>query len=105
MLPARLHTYLAPGGREMTRALNAVAIAPAHRAAPDIFTKEHAAMCRLAIEKWDALIESWYSDPITLVHGDSHLANCFEYASPDGPRMGMIDFQGLQWCKGIRDVQ
>lgn len=105
VLPARLHSYLAPGGRAMTRALNAAAIAPAHRAAPEIFTKKHAAMCRRAIEKWDALIESWYGDPLTLVHGDSHLANCFEYASPDGPRMGMVDFQGLQWCKGIRDVQ
>jgi hypothetical protein len=105
VLPARLHTYLAPGGREMTRALNAAAIAPAHKAAPDIYTKAHAAMCRRAIEKWDALIEAWYSDPLTLIHGDSHLANCFEYASPDGPRMGMVDFQGLQWCKGIRDVQ
>ena len=34
-----------------------------------------------------------------------HLANCFEYASDDGPRMGLLDFQGIQWCKGIRDVQ
>jgi aminoglycoside/choline kinase family phosphotransferase len=89
----------------MTRALNAAAIAPAHKAAPDIYTKEHAAICRRATEKWDALIEAWYSEPLTLIHGDSHLANCFEYASPDGPRMGLIDFQGLQWCKGIRDVQ
>jgi aminoglycoside/choline kinase family phosphotransferase len=105
VLPASLHTYLAPGGRAMTRALNASAIAPAHRAAGDLFTKEHADICRLAIEKWDPLIETWYSEPLTLIHGDSHLANCFEYATPGGPRMGMIDFQGLQWCKGIRDVQ
>ncbi len=105
LLPAALHTYLAPGGRAMTRALNAAAIAPAHKAAPDLFTKVHAEICRLAIRKWDALIESWYSEPLTLIHGDSHLANCFEYPAPDGPRMGMLDFQGLQWCKGIRDVQ
>ncbi|MCP5056575.1 MAG: hypothetical protein GY937_07575 [bacterium] len=50
-------------------------------------------------------IEAWYGEPLTLIHGDSHLANCFEYTTPDGPRMGMIDFQGAQWCKGIRDVQ
>lgn len=105
VLPTRLHTYLAPGGRQMTRALNAAAIAPAHRAAPEIFTKNHAELCHRATEKWDALIENWYGEPLTLIHGDSHLANCFEYASPDGPRMGMIDFQGMQWCKGIRDVQ
>jgi hypothetical protein len=105
VLPARLHTYLAPGGSGMTRALNASAIGPAHRAAPDLFARAHAELCGLAMEKWDALMEAWYSEPLTLIHGDSHLANCFEYPTPDGPRMGMIDFQGLQWCKGIRDVQ
>ena len=55
LFPARLHTYLAPGGRELTRALNASAIDPAHAAAPEIFTAEHAALCRRAIGKWDAL--------------------------------------------------
>jgi hypothetical protein len=105
LLPARLHTYLAPGGRAMTRALNAAAISGAHKAAPDLFTREHAELCRLAIHKWDRLVDAWYSEPLTLIHGDSHLANCFEYPTPEGPRMGMIDFQGLQWCKGIRDVQ
>jgi hypothetical protein len=105
LLPLRLHTYLAPGGRELTRALNTTSSGPAHRAAPDLFTKEHAALCRRAAEKWEALVEAWYGDPLTLVHGDSHLANCFEYPSPDGPRIGMLDFQGMHWCKGIRDVQ
>lgn len=105
LMPNRLHPYLAPGGREMTRALNAAAIAPAHRAAPDLFTADHAAICRRATEKWDALIDVWYGEPLTLVHGDSHLANFFEYPGPDGPRMGMIDFQGTHWCQGIRDVQ
>jgi hypothetical protein len=38
------------------------------------------------------------------VHGDSHLANCFEYAAGDGPRVGLLDFQGVHWSKGIRDV-
>ncbi|MDJ0852177.1 MAG: hypothetical protein QNK04_27725 [Myxococcota bacterium] len=104
-LPARLHTHLAPGNREMTRALNAASIAPARRAAPDLFRPEHAELCRLAIEKWDALTEVWYAEPLTLIHGDSHLANCFEYPTPEGPRMGMLDFQGLQWGQGVRDVQ
>jgi hypothetical protein len=89
----------------MTRALNSAAISPAHEAAPDLFTQDHMDVCRLAIEKWDALMDAWYSEPLTLIHGDSHLANCFEYPTPEGPRMGMIDFQGLQWCQGIRDVQ
>ena len=105
IFPIRLHTYLAPGGSEKSRALNASAIAPAHKAAPDIFTATHVDLCNRAIEKWDLLMEAWYSGPLTLIHGDSHLANCFEYPTPDGPQMGMIDFQGMQWCKGIRDVQ
>ncbi len=89
----------------MTRALNAGAIGKAHKAAPDIFKKEHVELCRQAVRKWGALIEAWYSEPLTLIHGDSHLANCFEYASQGGPRIGMLDFQGMQWCHGIRDVQ
>jgi len=105
LLPARLHTYLAPGGRERTRAMNAAAVAPAHRAAPEIFTQRHVAIFRAALAKWDALVDAWYAGPLTLIHGDSHLANCFEYATPNGPRMGMLDFQGIQWCHGIRDVQ
>jgi hypothetical protein len=105
ILPLRLHTYLSPGGPERTRALNVSAINPAHAKAPDIFTQEHAALCRMAIDKWDALMKAWYEGPLTLIHGDSHLANCFEYPSSDGPRMGLLDFQGIQWCKGIRDVQ
>jgi aminoglycoside/choline kinase family phosphotransferase len=105
LFPRRLHTYLAPGARRRTRALNAASIAPAHRAAPEVFTAKHAALCRRAVAKWDALIDAWYAEPLTLIHGDSHLANCFEYAGEGGPRMGMIDFQGMQWCHGIRDVQ
>jgi hypothetical protein len=105
LLPRRLHTYLAPGGREMTRALNGLSIGPAHKAAPDVFMARHVALCREAIQKWDALLEAWYGGALTLIHGDSHLANCFEHETPDGPRMGLIDFQGTHWCKGMRDVQ
>ena len=105
LIPHRLHTYLAPGGREMTRALNAASIGPACRAAPEIFTRRHAEIFRSATKKWDALIDVWYRDPLTLVHGDSHLANLFEFPGEDGPQMGLIDFQGMHWCQGIRDVQ
>lgn len=105
LLPLRLHPYLRPGGRGMTQALNAAAIDPAHRAAPEIFTKYHAEICQLAIQKWDLLMQVWFGEPLTLIHGDSHLANCFEYPTPQGPRMGLIDFQGVQWCHAMRDVQ
>ncbi|MBW2162161.1 MAG: hypothetical protein JRH14_19735, partial [Deltaproteobacteria bacterium] len=33
--------------------------------------------------------------------GDSHLGNFFV----TGDRMGMLDWQAVQWAKGIRDVQ
>jgi len=104
LLPAALHPFLGPRGRDVSRALNAAAIAPAHRAAPDIFSADCVEICRLAIAKWDELIDSWYGEPLTLIHGDSHYANYFEYRGGDGPRMGMLDFQGLQWCRSMRDV-
>jgi hypothetical protein len=105
LLPRSLHIYLRPGGRAFTRALNAAAIAPTRRAAPDVFLESHARLCRNAIAKWDALVDAWYEDPLTLIHGDSHLANCFEYERDGRKATGMIDFQGMQWCHGIRDVQ
>jgi len=105
LLPNRLHVFMAPGGRAKTRTLNAASIDPAHRAAPDLFSAEHAAICHRATQKWDALVDFWYGGLLTLIHGDSHLANCFEYQGPNGPQMGLIDFQGMQWGKGIRDVQ
>lgn len=105
LLPAELNTYLAPRSREMTRALNASALKPALRAAPDLLSPKLGETYRRAIEKWDALLEYWYTGPLTLVHGDSHLGNCFEYPTESGTRVGMIDFQAAHWSKGIRDVQ
>jgi hypothetical protein len=105
LLPRRLHPYLAPGARARSRALFEAALAPAQRKAPGIFGPEHVALCRRAVERWDALVDAWFAEPLTLVHGDSHLANCFEMATPDGPCMGLIDFQGLHWGQGVRDVQ
>lgn len=105
LLPKRLHTHLAPGGRARTRAMAEAAIGPTHRKAPDLFRAEHVALCRMAIRKWDRLVDVWFGGPLTLVHGDSHLANCFEYPTPDGLRVGLIDFQGLHWGQGVRDVQ
>lgn len=105
LLPLRLHPFLSPASRAITRALNAAAVGPCQRAAPSLFGPEHATLCRRALERWDALLAYWYREPLTLVHGDSHLANTFEYEAPDGPRIGMLDFQAVHWSKGIRDVQ
>jgi hypothetical protein len=105
LLPRRLHTHLAPGGRARSRAMLRASIAPAHRKAPDLLRAEHVEICRLAVEKWDPLVDVWFAEPLTLIHGDSHLANCFELATESGPKMGLLDFQGLHWGQGIRDVQ
>lgn len=105
LLPLRLHAHLAPGARARSRALAQAAIGPTHDKAPDVFTKDHVALCRLAVDKWDRLVDAWYVEPLTLLHGDSHLANCFEHEGPDGPRMGLLDFQGVHWGQGVRDVQ
>ncbi len=105
LLPLEFNTYLAPRSREMTRALNASALTPALRNAPELLSPELGETYRRAIQKWDALLDNWYSGPLTLVHGDSHLGNCFEYPTDAGTRVGMIDFQATHWSKGIRDVQ
>ena len=49
----------------------------------------------------ETLERAWYAEPLTLVHGDSPLGNFFE----TGDEMGMLDFPGAHWSKGIRDVQ
>ena len=51
--------------------------------------------------RWQDLQAWWYREPLTLVHGDSHIGNFFV----DGERMGMLDFQAAHWSKGIRDLQ
>ena len=105
LIPRRLHSHLSPGGRARSRAILAASIAPAHRKAPDLFRPEHVDLCRLAVAKWDALVDVWFAEPLTLVHGDSHLGNCFEVPGEGGPRIGLLDFQGLHWGQGMRDVQ
>ena len=105
LLPNEYNTFTAPRARGVTRALNGSALTPAHRAAPDLVPERLVETCRLALDRWDAVLEGWYGGPLTLVHGDSHLGNCFEYPAEDGPRVGMIDFQAVHWSKGMRDVQ
>lgn len=107
LLPLRLHAHLAPGARARSRALAEAAIAPCLRKAPDVFRAEHAALCRRALAQWDRLVDAWYAEPLTLLHGDSHVANCFEHPAADGTgtSVGLLDFQGVHWGRGVRDVQ
>jgi hypothetical protein len=104
LMPLDDHPYLGDRARRTTRALNAAAIDRSHRAAPEIFTDELAQTYRRTLDQWDAVTAAWFRGPRTLVHGDSHLANCFEYGPEGERRVGMIDFQGAHWSKGIRDV-
>jgi len=105
LLPGSFNTYRAIRSKEVTRALNASALAPAMRLAPDILSAKIGETYRRALENWDMLLDAWYSGPLTMVHGDSHLGNCFEYPDEDGLRTGMLDFQAVHWSKGMRDVQ
>jgi hypothetical protein len=100
-LPLGLHPFLSPSLGPIMLAINRLAVAPCHERAPDVFDGEAAALYRRALDHWGALSQAWYHEPLTLVHGDSHLGNFFEA----GDEMGMIDFQGAHWSKGIRDVQ
>jgi len=100
-LPAELHPFASPTLTPITMAVNRLAAAPCHRRAPGTFDEEGVALYRRALDHWEALTNAWYQEPLTLAHGDSHLGNFFE----TGDEMGMIDFQGAHWSKGIRDVQ
>jgi len=100
-LPLALHPFLSPSLAPIILAVNRLAVAPCRRRAPDTFDEASAALYRRALAHWAILSDAWYREPLTLVHGDSHLGNFFESAD----EMGMIDFQGAHWSQGIRDVQ
>jgi len=101
ILPPELHPFNSPNARVLSPVLSRVAIGPCHRKAPDVFPKDMIELYRQAMSKYDALMAYWYREPLTLIHGDSHLGNFFV----TGDRMGMLDWQAVQWAKGIRDVQ
>lgn len=100
-LPLRLHPFLSPSLAPIMLAVNRLAVAPCHERAPETFDAAAAALYRRALDRWKALCGVWYREPLTLVHGDSHLGNFFE----SGDDMGMLDFQAAHWSRGIRDVQ
>jgi hypothetical protein len=101
ILPPELHPFNSPNARVLSPVLSRAAIGPCHRKAPELFPKEMVELYQQAMTKYDALMAFWYREPLTLIHGDSHLGNFFVTAD----RMGMLDWQAVQWAKGIRDVQ
>lgn len=105
LLPREFDTYRGKRSRRTTPALNRLALDRAHETAPEFVSESIVETCHFALDRWDAVLEGWFRGPLTLCHGDSHLGNCFEYPTDEGPKVGMIDFQAVQWTKGIRDVQ
>jgi hypothetical protein len=101
ILSPELHPFCSANARALSPVLSRAAIGPCHRKAPDLFPKDMVELYRRAMSHYDALIDYWYREPLTLIHGDSHLGNFFV----TGDRMGMLDWQAVQWAKGIRDVQ
>lgn len=105
LIPERFDSYRGKRWRRVTPAMHASALGPARNAAPEIVDDAIVRLIRTATGKWDRLLARWYTGPLTLVHGDSHLGNCFEYPGEDGTRVGLIDFQAVHWSHGLRDVQ
>jgi hypothetical protein len=101
ILPPELHPFNSPNARVLSPVLSRLAIGPCHRKAPELFPKDMVELYQQALTKYDALLAYWFREPLTLIHGDSHLGNFFV----TGDRMGMLDWQAVQWAKGIRDVQ
>jgi len=101
ILPPELHPFCSSNARVLSPVLGHASVGPCHRKAPDLLPEDMVELVKRGLANWDALMDYWYSEPLTLIHGDSHLGNFFV----NGDRMGMLDWQGTQWAKGIRDVQ
>ena len=85
----------------MSRLLNELGLKPCIERCPGAIPEPVVEAYRRSLNHWDELLESWFSGPLSLLHGDSHLGNFFI----SGEEMGMLDFQAVHWGKGIRDVQ
>ncbi len=101
VLPLTYHPFLSPQLGKVSRALNSLALKPCMKRRPGVIPEEVAAAYRRSLEHWEQLLDAWFSGPLSLLHGDSHLGNFFV----SGDDMGMLDWQAAHWGKGIRDVQ
>lgn len=100
ILPLDYHPFLSPTMGVVSRNLNRLALQPCMKKRPAEIPAALAAAYRLTLTHWDALLEHWFSGPLSLLHGDSHLGNFFA----SGEKMGMLDWQAAHWGKGMRDV-
>jgi hypothetical protein len=100
ILPLKFHIFLSPDMGATARMLNSLALKPCVQKVPGAIPDDVAATYQLAMDNWDVLLQHWFSGPLSLLHGDSHLGNFFV----SGDEMGMLDWQAVHWGKGIRDV-
>ena len=101
ILPLDYHPFLSPSMGPVSRTLNGLALSPCVKKHPGEIPQDVEAVYRLTLHHWDELLDHWFSGPLSLLHGDSHLGNFFV----SGGEMGMLDWQAAHWGKGIRDVQ
>ncbi|HEY6132012.1 MAG TPA: phosphotransferase, partial [Halioglobus sp.] len=101
ILPLAFHPFLSPSMGMVSRRLNRHALKPCMKKCPGVIPADVVRSYQLSVNNWDALLEYWFSGPLSLLHGDSHLGNFFAC----GDEMGMLDWQATHWGKGIRDVQ
>ena len=101
ILPLKYHLFLSPGMGLAARMLNGLALSPCMKRQPGAIPPVVEEAYKRSMDHWDALLAYWFSGPLSLLHGDSHLGNFFV----SGEEMGMLDWQAAHWGKGIRDVQ
>jgi hypothetical protein len=101
LLPLDYHPFLSPTMGIVSQTLNKLALQPCMKKHPGDVPPAVAQAYRLTVDNWDQLLGYWFSGPLSLLHGDSHLGNFFV----SGDEMGMLDWQATHWGKGIRDVQ
>ncbi|NQX89239.1 MAG: phosphotransferase [Halioglobus sp.] len=101
ILPLDYHPFLSPVLGAVSRNLNRLALRPCMIKRPGYIPEDIARSYRRTLRHWDALLQHWFSGPLSLLHGDSHLGNFFV----TGEEMGMLDWQAAHWGKGVRDVQ
>jgi len=100
-LPNCLQPFTAPVMRAISPMMGSAALKNVLKNPQITLTDAQIFVYQKAVKHWDRLVDHWSQEPLTLVHGDSHLGNHFLH----GHEAGMLDWQAAQWGKGIRDVQ
>jgi len=101
LLSNRRQPFTAPVMRAISPMMGSAALKNVLKNPHVSLTEAQISMYGKAVKHWDKLVDHWSQEPLTLVHGDSHLGNHFLH----GDEAGMLDWQAAQWGKGIRDVQ